>query len=66
MLARGQVELEALYGTCFTFRLVLTAKKLARKLECYKLTLECEKDKIPFYEKFGFRNNECFYMVQRF
>lgn len=50
----------------FFFRLVLTAKKLARSVGCYKLTLDCEKSKIPFYEKFGLKNDEAFYMVHRF
>jgi len=34
--------------------LIELLKKLARYLNCYKLTLDCNDEMIVFYEKFGF------------
>lgn len=32
-----------------------TVKKLAQHYKCYKLTLDCNDEMIPFYEKFSFK-----------
>lgn len=68
--SRGRIEDvvvdESYRGKQLGKLLVLVAKKLARSAGCYKLTLDCETEKIPFYEKFGLKNEECVYMVHRF
>ena len=39
--------------------------EMAKNLGVYKLSLECKTDLIPFYTKFGYKENIHF-MVQRF
>lgn len=40
--------------------LIEKAKKIAKKEDCYRVTLNCPDDKIKFYEKYGYkrRGNE--------
>lgn len=46
--------------------LVCALKLLAKKLGCYKLSLDCKDPMKPFYERFGFHDKEANYMVIRF
>ncbi|KAM4661871.1 glucosamine 6-phosphate N-acetyltransferase [Discoglossus pictus] len=39
---------------------------LSRKLECYKVTLECKPNNVAFYEKFGYVSSDETYMQSRF
>lgn len=34
--------------------LIETLKAIAKYLKCYKLTLDCKDELIPWYQKFGF------------
>ena len=38
--------------------LVCALMQLGRNLGCYKITLNCTDDKIPYYEKFNFKAEE--------
>lgn len=35
--------------------LVIVAKQLAQHLKCYKMSLECKNDLVPFYQELGFQ-----------
>ncbi|EDV19487.1 uncharacterized protein TRIADDRAFT_33438, partial [Trichoplax adhaerens] len=39
---------------------------LSEKVDCYKLTLECTEDYMPFYQKFGLATNQSRYMQKKF
>lgn len=67
---RGRIEevvvLEEYRGKQLGKLLLTTLTLLSKKLGCYKLSLECSEENIPFYEKFGLKpHTEC-YMVARF
>ena len=38
--------------------LVCALIELGRNLGCYKISLNCTDDKIPYYEKFGFKGEK--------
>ena len=46
--------------------LVGTLTLLSKKLKCYKTTLECKDDNIPFYNVFGYKKDSEKYMQLRF
>uniref|UniRef100_A0A8B9KCD1 Glucosamine 6-phosphate N-acetyltransferase n=1 Tax=Astyanax mexicanus TaxID=7994 RepID=A0A8B9KCD1_ASTMX len=46
--------------------LVSTLTLLSRKLQCYKITLECAENNVDFYKKFGYSPSEETYMQCRF
>lgn len=66
---RGRVEDvvvdEAQRGKKYGVLLNQVLVEMAKKLGVYKLSLECKTTLIPFYEKFGYKENIHF-MVQRF
>lgn len=39
---------------------------LGKAVGCYKISLECKDDNVPFYKAFGFAPDEQLFMVQRF
>lgn len=39
---------------------------LSKRLNCYKITLECLPKNVDFYKKFGYSVSEENYMFQRF
>lgn len=47
-------------------RLVSTLTLLSKKLNCYKVTLECSTQNMPFYQKFGYEASAETYMQRRF
>ena len=47
-------------------RLVSTLTLLSKKLDCYKITLECSPKNVTFYQKFGYSASEDSYMQHRF
>ncbi|XP_007446057.1 PREDICTED: glucosamine 6-phosphate N-acetyltransferase [Lipotes vexillifer] len=47
-------------------RLLSTLTLLSKKLNCYKITLECLPQNAGFYKKFGYTVSEENYMCQRF
>lgn len=50
----------------FLFRLVSTLTLLSKKLNCYKITLECAPKNVAFYQKFGYTASDETYMQCRF
>ena len=42
------------HGKGYGAKLIKFLKRIARKHRCYKITLNCSKENIPFYEKCGF------------
>ncbi|CAO4380490.1 unnamed protein product [Caenorhabditis nigoni] len=66
---RGRIEDvvvdEAMRGKKLGVLLNKILVEMARELGVYKLSLECKTDLIPFYTKFGYKENINF-MVQRF
>lgn len=49
-----------------SFRLTSTLTLLSKRLNCYKITLECLPKNVDFYKKFGYLVSEENYMFQRF
>lgn len=47
-------------------RLVSTLTLLSKKLNCYKITLECAPKNVAFYQKFGYSASDETYMQCRF
>ncbi|MBN3326257.1 GNA1 acetyltransferase, partial [Atractosteus spatula] len=56
-ICRGK-QLGKLLVSCLTL--------LSRKLDCYKITLECAPKNVAFYEKFGYSASDETYMQRRF
>lgn len=50
----------------FFYRLLSTITLLGKKLNCYKITLECDPTKVDFYKKFGYAASHETYMQSRF
>lgn len=50
----------------FTLRLVSALTLLSKKLNCYKVTLECSDKNVAFYQKFGYNPSNETYMQCRF
>ncbi|XP_076151709.1 glucosamine 6-phosphate N-acetyltransferase [Alosa pseudoharengus] len=67
---RGRVEEVVVSSTCRGKQLgkllVSTLTLLSKKLQCYKITLECAKTNVEFYKKFGYSVSEESYMQCRF
>ncbi|XP_053330537.1 glucosamine 6-phosphate N-acetyltransferase [Spea bombifrons] len=67
---RGRIEEVVVHDECRGKQLgklllsVLTL--LSKKLECYKVTLECKPKNVAFYEKFGYVASDETYMQSRF
>lgn len=49
-----------------SYRLVSTLTLLSKKLNCYKITLECAAKNVAFYQKFGYITSDETYMQCRF
>lgn len=56
----------AIFVHCF--RLVSNLSKLSEELNCYKVTLECKDELLPFYQRLGFcrESNNSNYLQKRF
>ncbi|KAM4602386.1 glucosamine 6-phosphate N-acetyltransferase isoform 1-T2 [Polymixia lowei] len=67
---RGRVEevvvSDACRGKQLGKLLVSTLTLLSKKLECYKITLECAHKNVAFYQKFGYSASDETYMQCRF
>uniref|UniRef100_A0A3B1KAE1 Glucosamine 6-phosphate N-acetyltransferase n=1 Tax=Astyanax mexicanus TaxID=7994 RepID=A0A3B1KAE1_ASTMX len=67
---RGRVEEVVVSDVCRGKQLgkllVSTLTLLSRKLQCYKITLECAESNVDFYKKFGYSPSEETYMQCRF
>ncbi|CAL9701931.1 unnamed protein product [Knipowitschia caucasica] len=67
---RGRVEEVVVTDVCRGKQLgkllVATLILLSKKLECYKITLECAPKNVTFYEKFGYKASDETYMQCRF
>lgn len=67
---RGRVEEVVVTDVCRGKQLgkllVATLIQLSKKLDCYKITLECLPKNVPFYEKFGYKASDEAYMQCRF
>ncbi|XP_059926953.1 glucosamine 6-phosphate N-acetyltransferase [Gadus macrocephalus] len=67
---RGRVEEVVVSDVCRGKQLgkllVSTLTLLSKKLDCYKITLECSPKNIAFYQKFGYSASEDSYMQHRF
>ncbi|XP_054825846.1 glucosamine 6-phosphate N-acetyltransferase [Eublepharis macularius] len=67
---RGRIEDVVVSGECRGKQLgkLLTATLtlLSKRLNCYKITLECLPKNVAFYKKFGYSVSEENYMYQRF
>ncbi|XP_012678396.1 glucosamine 6-phosphate N-acetyltransferase [Clupea harengus] len=67
---RGRVEEVVVSSTCRGKQLgkllVSTLTLLSKKLQCYKITLECSSTNVDFYKKFGYSVSEESYMQCRF
>lgn len=50
----------------FSYRLVTALTLLSKKLNCYKVTLECAPRNVSFYQKFGYGASDETYMQCRF
>lgn len=48
------------------YRLVSALTLLSKKLNCYKITLECAPKNVAFYQKFGYSASDETYMQCRF
>lgn len=67
---RGRVEEVVVSSMCRGKQLgkllVSTLTLLGKKLQCYKVTLECSKTNVEFYKKFGYSVSDESYMQCRF
>ena len=67
---RGRVEEVVVSDVCRGKQLgkllVSTLTLLSKKLDCYKITLECAPKNVAFYQKFGYGASEETYMQSRF
>ncbi|XP_033019190.1 glucosamine 6-phosphate N-acetyltransferase isoform X1 [Lacerta agilis] len=67
---RGRIEdvvvTEECRGKQLGKLLMSTLTLLSKRLNCYKITLECQPKNVAFYEKFGYSVSEENYMYQRF
>lgn len=46
--------------------LLETLKMCCEPLNCYKLTLDCKEEMVPYYSKLGFSNEGQFFLTQRY
>ncbi|KAJ6654003.1 hypothetical protein lerEdw1_007512 [Lerista edwardsae] len=69
-LQRGRIEDVVVSGECRGKQLgkllTSTLTLLSKRLNCYKITLECLPKNVAFYKKFGYSVSEENYMYQRF
>ncbi|XP_036397432.1 glucosamine 6-phosphate N-acetyltransferase [Megalops cyprinoides] len=67
---RGRVEEVVVSDECRGKQLgkllVSTLTLLSKKLDCYKITLECAPNNVAFYKKFGYSASDETYMQCRF
>ncbi|XP_015227067.1 glucosamine 6-phosphate N-acetyltransferase [Cyprinodon tularosa] len=67
---RGRIEEVVVSDVCRGKQLgkllVSTLTLLSKKLNCYKITLECSPKNKPFYQKFGYSASDETYMQCRF
>ncbi|XP_054626999.1 glucosamine 6-phosphate N-acetyltransferase [Dunckerocampus dactyliophorus] len=67
---RGRVEEVVVSDVCRGKQLgkllVSTLTLLSKKLNCYKITLECASKNVAFYQKFGYASSDETYMQCRF
>lgn len=67
---RGRIEDVVVSGECRGKQLgkllMSTLTLLSKRLNCYKITLECLPKNVAFYKKFGYLVSEENYMFQRF
>ncbi|XP_060609180.2 glucosamine 6-phosphate N-acetyltransferase [Anolis sagrei] len=67
---RGRIEDVVVNGDCRGKQLgkllMSTLRLLSKRLNCYKITLECLPKNVAFYEKIGYSVSEENYMCQRF
>ncbi|XP_049574324.1 glucosamine 6-phosphate N-acetyltransferase [Syngnathus scovelli] len=67
---RGRVEEVVVSDVCRGKQLgkllMSTLTLLSKKLNCYKITLECAPKNVPFYQKFGYGASDETYMQCRF
>ncbi|XP_030054433.1 glucosamine 6-phosphate N-acetyltransferase [Microcaecilia unicolor] len=67
---RGRIEEVVVSDECRGKQLgkllVSALTLLSKKLDCYKITLECKPQNVAFYEKFGYSPSEETYMQKRF
>ncbi|NXJ90624.1 GNA1 acetyltransferase, partial [Corythaixoides concolor] len=67
---RGRIEDVVVSGECRGKQLgkllTSTLTLLSKRLNCYKITLECLPKNVDFYKKFGYLVSEENYMFQRF
>nr|XP_033776624.1 glucosamine 6-phosphate N-acetyltransferase-like [Geotrypetes seraphini] len=67
---RGRIEEVVVSDECRGKQLgkllVSALTLLSKKLDCYKITLECKPQNVAFYEKFGYSSSEETYMQKRF
>ncbi|KAM4593521.1 glucosamine 6-phosphate N-acetyltransferase isoform 1-T2 [Odontesthes bonariensis] len=67
---RGRVEEVVVSDECRGKQLgkllVSTLTLLSKKLNCYKITLECAPKNVAFYQKFGYGASDEAYMQRRF
>ncbi|XP_056123154.1 glucosamine 6-phosphate N-acetyltransferase [Rhinichthys klamathensis goyatoka] len=67
---RGRVEEVVVSDVCRGKQLgkllVSTLTLLSKKLQCYKVTLECAPKNVEFYKKFGYSSSDEAYMQCRF
>ncbi|XP_027650474.1 glucosamine 6-phosphate N-acetyltransferase isoform X2 [Falco biarmicus] len=67
---RGRIEDVVVSGECRGKQLgkllTSTLTLLSKRLNCYKITLECLPKNVDFYKKFGYSVSEENYMFQRF
>nr|XP_034955127.1 glucosamine 6-phosphate N-acetyltransferase isoform X1 [Zootoca vivipara] len=67
---RGRIEDVVVTGECRGKQLgkllMSTLTLLSKRLNCYKITLECQPKNVAFYEKFGYSVSEENYMYKRF
>ncbi|NXU78500.1 GNA1 acetyltransferase, partial [Oreotrochilus melanogaster] len=70
VLQRGRIEDVVVSGECRGKQLgkllTSTLTLLSKRLNCYKITLECLPKNVDFYKKFGYTVSEENYMFQRF
>ncbi|NXD05236.1 GNA1 acetyltransferase, partial [Certhia familiaris] len=67
---RGRIEDVVVSGECRGKQLgkllTSTLTLLSKRLNCYKITLECLPKNVDFYKKFGYLVSDENYMFQRF